>query len=292
MNTTAPPTPTEPNGAASPTPAATIGPFDFRVLRRQLLFDSASRWAAALVLGVCLLAAMVTEQWSTWGAGLLMVAVFVVWLQLGTVSARVWRQLHQLTPLLAQAPAQAETHLAGLLRRMPLHRPVRLLLYHRLAMLRHRQQRFAETAAICRALLTYGLGPAERVRAHLLLMLVEACLTENDPFGAHAGLVQLHQTRLNLIESLQRMALQTRYEIAVGYDKLVLDGIKQKIELAELMPAPQCGIVHAMFALAATRCRQSALADWLQRRGELICGSEKLEELARTSRFLDIPDLG
>jgi len=292
MNTATPPTPTEPNGAASQVPAVTIGPFDIRLLRRQLFVDSASRWAAALVLGVCLLVAMVAEQWSSWGAGLLIVAVFVVWLQLGTVSARVWRQLHQLTPLLAQAPAQAEAYLAGLLRRIPLHRPVRLLLYHRLAMLRHRQQRFAETAAICRALLTYGLGPAERVRAHLLLMLVEACLAENDPFGAHAGLVQLHQTRLNLIESLQRMALQTRYEIAVGYDKLVLDGIQQKIELAELMPAPQCGVVHAMFALAATRCRQSALADWLRLRAELICGAEKLEELAQTSRFLDIPDLG
>ena len=290
MNTTDPQsTPAE--AGEAPAPRVVAPPFDARLLQRQLALDASVRWGAAVLMGLLLLFAMATEHWSAWGAGLLTLGVFVFWLQLGVSSARVWSQLHQLTPLLAHEPEQAEARLAGLLRRMPLHRPVRLMLYHRFAVLRHRQQRFAETGAICRALLAQRLGHAERVRAHLLLLLVESHLAENDPSGAYVGLAELHQMPLSLVESLQRMALQTRYEVAVGYDQLALDGIQHKIELAELMPAPQCGAVHAMFAVAASRSRRDALADWLRRRAELICGAEELEELARTSRFLDISDL-
>jgi len=271
--------------------AATVRPFDARVLRRQLIWDSSARWAAAMLMGLGLLTAMLAEEWSAWAAGGLILAMLLLWMQLGAISVRVWHQLQQLTPLLSPEPAYAEARLAGLMKRGPLHRPVRLLLYHRLATLRYRQQRFAETGAICQVLLTHSLGPAERIRGHLLLMLVETHLTQNDPYGAYYGLVELHRMRLTLVETVQRMALQTRYEIAVGYHGLALEGIERKIELAELMPPPQCGAVHAMFAIAATRCHRTALADWLRQRAELICGAEKLEELTQTSRFLDIPDL-
>lgn len=292
MNTTAGPPPTEPESTGQPRPARScVPPFDPRRLRRQMLLDAAIRWTAGMGLGVCLLAVLALEWSSLWMAGLLMLAAVIIWMRLSAVSAKVWQGLHRLTPLLVSDPDQAEAWLAEHLRRLPLHRPVRLLLYHRLAMLRHRQQRFAEAGAICQQLLSQRLGPAERVRSHLLLLLVEASLAVNNPWGAYLGLVGLHSTRLSLVESLQCMALRTRYELAVGQYGLALADLSSKIERAELMPAPQCGAVHAMFAAAAARSRHDALADWLQRRAELICGPEQLEELARSGGFLDIPEV-
>ena len=283
---------TDPGGATPSARRAQVPPFDVRGLRRELRRDAAVRWMVALALGSCLLAGLVLEQSSLWAAGVLVVLALLAWLWLSAVSAKVWQGLHQVTPLVAAEPERAEDWLARHLRRLPLHRPVRLLLYHRLAMLRHRQQRFAESGAICQHLLAYRLGPAERVRPHLLLLMVESRLAENDACGAYLGLLQLHATPLSLIESLQYLALRTRYQLAVGYNELALAGLKHKLELAELMPAPQCGVLHAMLAVAATRSRHEALADWLQRRAELICGAEWLEEFAQTIGFLDAPEPG
>jgi hypothetical protein len=135
------------------------------------------------------------------------------------------------------------------------------------------------------------MGNAERVRAHLLLLAAESYLITGRLEPAHTALRQLQALRLNLVESLQRMALQTRYEISAGQDDQALHALDSKIEQAELMPAAQCGALHAMFAIAARRARQTPLADWLQRRAELICGRESLEEIAEQSAFLEMVDL-
>jgi hypothetical protein len=298
MNTSDAPTPNEdakPQGSAdhSAPVAVSVPGFDARRLGRQLLRDTLIRWTVALAMGLCLMSGLMMNESSLWSASALIMAGLLLWIWLSSVSAKVWQGLKQITAQLRSDPAQAETRLAQYLRRMPLHRSARLLLYHRMAILRHRQRRFAEVASICHSLLSYQMGPAERVRPHLLLLLVEASLAEKDHVSAYLGLTQLCAAPLNLIESLQCMALRTRYELAVGHYESALVDVGHKVELAEMMPAPQCGVMHAMLAAAAAAApgKQPALADWLWRRAELFCGSERLEELACSGGFLDMPGM-
>lgn len=213
---------------------------------------------------------------SVWSAAAVL-AVLGVWMGISSISARVSRELPAITAAVEADPAAAQAMIDGHLHRRPLLRWVRLMLYHRLAVLRHRQGRFDQSAAICRAVLAQRMGPARQVRPHLLLMLAEARLQFRDPAGAYPALLELYATRLGLSESLQRLALQTRYEVMAGQDDAALHRTTQKIELAELMPAAQCGAMHALLATAATRARRDDLAHWLRARAELLCTPEQLQ---------------
>lgn len=201
------------------------------------------------------------------------------WLFLSMRSASVTRSLPEVSALIDANPDVAEGALADLLARKPLFRWVRLLLYHRLAVLRHRQRRFAEAAAVSQSVLAEPMGVAAQTRPHLLLILAESRLECRDVHGAYWALTQLYWTRLGLVEALQRLALQTRYEVMIGHDTAALRAVANKVEMAELMPAPQCGALHAMLAVAASRTEQTALAGWLWQRVDLLC------EPAQASHF-------
>jgi len=263
----------EPRGQAPP--SAVCPPFAPLRLERQLVIDGAARWVALGIFVFCMLVAGVAED-ATWLV-LLVTLVAGLWVATGMVSARAAQKLPQISAMLAYDRAGAETTLAQTLRRWPMQRSVRLLLYHRLAALRHAQSQYAEAAAICDAVLSKRMGQAQHVRPHLLLILAESRLSGSDLMGTYRALVELHRSRLNLMEVLQLLAVQMRYEIAAGHAKSAVYRIDRKIQLVELMPVPQCGAVHAMLAAAAQRAQQVELAQWLRHRAELLCDPIELE---------------
>ena len=280
MTDPAAPQSTEPSDAA-PEPV-TCRAFDPRVMDRQLQVDALIRGAlvaAVLVVIVGVSMWQAVSESASGLSGLLVVLVIALWMLTSYRSARAWQQLRRLTPLLDQNPVAAESLLAQTIGKWPLHRPVRLMLYHRLAVLRHRQHGYAETAAICQCVLSYRLGSAGRVRPHLLLMLAESHLYCRDLWGAWSALSGLHHCKLSVAESLQRTALQTRYEVEAGYDATAMQQLHQKVAMAELMPAPQCAAVHAMLATAAQRSEQTHVADWLRQRAQLLADPEQLSRL-------------
>jgi hypothetical protein len=270
---TAPPEP------ATSRPAVACPPFAARRFRSELTIDRAIR---LLALAAVILALTLDSFWNTLIPHLstiIMVGVAIGWIALSMVSGRVFHQLPLITGWVERDPGAAESAIALALPRRPLQRSVRLLLYHRLAMLRHRQQRFAESAAICQALAGEKLEPAVNIRVNVLLMLLEAQLECGNLAGAYAALAQLHQLPLGLVEGLQRLALQVRYEVACGYDAQALQGLDQKIAMIEMLPGPPCGALHGLLAIAATRLRHARLAEWLWRRATLICTPEALADV-------------
>ena len=214
-------------------------------------------------------------------AGVLGAVVLVIgWALLNRAGAQVARTLPQLGALADQNPAAGEAALADLLNKRLLPRWVRLMLVHRLALLRHRQQRYGESAAIAQTLLTAErIGPVARHRANLLLLLVEARLELRDPVGAWMGLDALARTPVSLSEGLQRMALRARYEVMAGQDAAALHLVEQKVRLAELMPGPQCGAFHALLATAAHRLGRADDHRRWWARVELLCSPEQIKQL-------------
>ncbi len=269
----------EHNGSAEDAPSPAIPPFSPDRFNRETWIDSAIRWAMAGAV-VVVAAGLIVFNLSNSTVGLAAVMLMAFgWIGVNTISAGVWRALPEVTAMIGYNPAAAEAELAELIKRRPLMRWVRLMLYHRLASIRHRQHRFQESAAICQAVLSKPLGPARAQRGPLLLMLAEAKLQCGDLFGAYTALCDLHREPQTLVESLQRLTLQTRYEVLAGHDHAALAGVRQKLLLAELMPAEHCGAMHAMLTTSAARSGQLELADWLRRRSMLLCSPAQLQHL-------------
>lgn len=249
-----------------------------------LWLDKAILLGMAGVIVVAMIVLALQGQGSSAAAMLAVIVVFAGWIAVGSINARVGRAMPSLTAALEHQPATGEAALVDLMRKRPLSRGVRLMLYHRLALLRHRQERFAESAAICQSILTTpDPGAARQHRAHLLLLLIEARLELHDLPGAYLGLRELSLTKVSLAEALQRLALRTRYELMIGRDDAVLYRMQEKAALSELMPAPQCGAFHALLAHAADRRGQSQISAWLWARVELLCDATQVDRLRQSA---------
>lgn len=269
----------------------TCPPFDPRRFRAMMTLDASARWGGALAIAACIVAAPLFGADSAVATLLALVVIGAIWVMLTGTSANVWRRARSLPMLIEQDVAEAESLLAELIDKKPLQKQVRLGLLHRMAMLRHRQQRYAETDAICRTLLDERLGPQQRIRPHLLLMLVESNLMLGNLPGAYHGLAEMASMKLNLIESLQRLALQTRYELGVGRADAALYRLPHKLAMAELMPAAQAGAMHAMLADAARHNGADSLAQWLGERAQLLAG-EKLDALIEAGAVVNVAQTG
>jgi hypothetical protein len=253
-----------------------VAAFSEPTLRTQLRLDAVLRWGALVSLIVIFVQGSATGSTGNFVMTLLTLLAGGLWVGTSLISANVAQSLGRINDMLDHNPASAEAVIASGLARKPLARSVRLALYHRVAVLRHRQQRFAESAAICRSLLAMDQGRSLESRPHLLLMLVEADLHTGDINGAYQALLELHQIKLRLGERLQLLALQTRYELTIGQDAAAVANLQQKVAMAEMMPAPQCGMLHAMLSSAAARLGQHDRSTWLGRRAQLLCTAEQL----------------
>lgn len=268
-----------PGPSAPSTDRRTCPPFDARRFEREFELDAFWRWGAIglllLLMVVFQMGLPMSDMW------LMMLPVMAVWVAISMPSAKVVPLLPQINSWLDNDPVAAETAIATALARRPLHRHLRVQLYHHLALLRHYQMRLDESSAIAHALLTRRMGPAERYRPQLLLLIVEAKLLQYDLAGAYPALVELSKLKLSLIESLQHLSLRTRYEVAAGYDGPALVGLPGKIEMSQMMPANQCGTMHLLLAIAAKRQGDEPLHNWLCRRAELLCEPAQYEAFGR-----------
>lgn len=284
------------------TPPVTCPPFDPARFHQRMTMDT---WLIVAPLLAAFFVLIVMELWrdmgQTVGAGGWLVVLCLIGLWLWTVvrSRQVMLRVPQITMLIDTAPSSAEDMLAAVLSRRVMERPLRWSLYHRLAMLRHRQGRMHEVVAIGNALLRHRIGGKSAriladqhwriritrgaaggsVRNHLLLIMTEAHLMVRDLHGMHRTLCELHRGKLSLVERLQLLALQTRYELASGYVDNVLVGSDEKVHLAEMMPASQAGAMHMMLALAAQRAGQTEFASWLRQRARLLVTDQQLKAL-------------
>lgn len=257
-------------------------PFDPAAFDAQLAVDNAIR---SLMIVGGLIAAAIAFLLPGLGIVSSLVAPVVLmglWFWYTASTARVGRTLPMINALITADPKQAQALIDQSLNYRPVMRWARLLTYHRLASLRHQQRRFNESSAICLCLLNQPLkGPAAQSRPHLLLMLAEAQLEAGNLPGAYHALAHLQQTRLGLAESLQRLALQTRYELSIGAYDSALHRSRAKVELSELMPPVHCATMHAMLATAAHQAGQPRLAGWLWERTRLLAEPALLTQLQR-----------
>ena len=206
---------------------------------------------------------------------LLGIGSFWFWLNLN--SARSSRMAAQSPSLIASGQfEEAERNIEQSVLTFSLIRVVKLQTLHHLAMLRHAQRRWKESAMLAQALLGQRLGALQPLSKSTRLLLADSLLEMNDLRGTYNTLASLCQEQLSLAETLNLLAIQMDYSArAGGWDSMLLK-IMDKVQLAELMPARISGRTQAFLALAAKKMKRGDLASWLSGRAELLADRETL----------------
>lgn len=201
----------------------------------------------------------------------------LAWIVLSYRSAMGSRRAVDSQSLIAAGRYEAaEEQIEQVLGTFSLFRTSKLLGIHQLAVLRHAQQRWADAAVLCRALLGRRLGPIKGVNKQCRLMLADAMLELGDSNGAHDALAGLYQQRLTLAEAINLVAVQADFHGRSGNWAELAAGIENKVQLAELMPSSLAARTQALLALAAKKTGRDDWASWLTRRAELLTDVQEL----------------
>jgi uncharacterized membrane protein YdbT with pleckstrin-like domain len=124
--------------------------------RRDMLIGLVARIALAVAAATVLLAPMFS---STVDTTMAFVIVLVLWLVISYQGMRSTRLAASSPSLIASGNyEEAERNIEGALRSFTFIRAAKIVALHHLAMLRHAQRRWQETAALCRAVLNQKLG--------------------------------------------------------------------------------------------------------------------------------------
>ena len=169
---------------------------------------------------------------------------------------------------------EAEKRIDRALRGFSLFRHVKVLGLHHLALLRHAQKNWQESALLCRALL--GQGGAAGIGKPARLMLADSLLEMGDVRGAGDAIGDLFRQRLSLAEVLKLLVVQLDHQSRLGAWAEMTGGLTAKVQLAELMPAASSARAQALLALAAKRTGRADWSDWLRRRAELLADVQRL----------------
>ncbi|HWE04296.1 MAG TPA: hypothetical protein VG326_17960 [Tepidisphaeraceae bacterium] len=197
--------------------------------------------------------------------------IIVLWIALSVTSARSSLIARNSPALIASGQFdEAERQIESAMRAFTLFGPAKLKALHQLAILRHAQRRWPESAAICRALLGHRLGRSASLTKPVSLILTEALLELNDLPSAYGAIMPLYGEQLSLDEALRLLSLQLDYEAKIGAWPKMFDGAVAKVQLAELMPSPQAARAQSLLALAALKCGRGDWSLWLRGRAELL----------------------
>jgi len=183
---------------------------------------------------------------------------------------------------------RAESHIDAALRSFSLFRNAKILSLHHLAVLRHAQRRWRESALLCQAVLGQKLGNMQGLARNSLLLLADSMLQLGDLRGAFGALAGVYRYRLSLGEALVLQLLQLDYSWRIGAWEPMLQAIGHKVQMCELMPRLNAARSQALLAAAAFKTNRIELARWLRRRAELLAdpqeaaaGQSGLEEIFR-----------
>ncbi len=200
-----------------------------------------------------------------------------IWLMLSFKSAQGSRLVADSPTLISLGRFdEAEASLDRALGSFSMFRTVKLLSLHHLAVLRYKQRRWDEAAKLCRALLAQRLGGLANLVKPSQLMLADALLQMGDVRGSYAAIASLYQHHLSLGEAMQLMVLQLDYETRIAAWPSAAAGLRQKVDMCELLPAKESARAQAMMALAAKKTDQAAWADWLAARVRLLADTNEL----------------
>ena len=234
---------------------------------------------AALLTGAAVAMGLNLIQAVKFDGTLMLLGVGVLWVLLSYRSVRGTRLAAESPSLIAAGDLEAaEEQVERALQSFSLFGSSKLLSLHHLALLRHAQRRWGDSAMLCRTLLGQRLGSMRSIAKPSRLLLTDALLELGDLKGAYVTIADLYREQLSLSESMNLLLVQLDYESRIGAWQAMLPqgAAYRRLQLAEMMPAKNAARAQALMALAATRLGRMEWAGWLRRRAELLADPKDL----------------
>jgi hypothetical protein len=251
--------------------------------RRDLTIAALVRMSLVAAAMACVLAEPVFGLRQPWMYVLLVIGG--VWVFLSYRSMQGSRMAADSPSLIAAGEFErAESHIDAALRSFSLFRNAKILSLHHLAVLRHAQRRWRESALLCQAVSSQKLGNMPGLARNSLLLLADSMLQLGDLRGAFGAMAGLYRHRLGLGEALVLQLLQLDYSWRIGAWESMLQAVGAKVQMCELMPRLNAARSQALLAAAAFKTNRAELARWLRRRAEpqeIAAGQSGLEEMFR-----------
>lgn len=243
--------------------------------RRGLTLGSAAK---GLLLAAAIAALVLRPVLPAEVDGTVVLAVVgVVWIILSYRSIKGSRMAADSPSLIASGQfEQAEAKIDEALRSFSLFRTTKFASLHHLAVLRHAQRRWGDTAALCRALLRQRLGAMKSLSKPTHLMLADALLELGDVQSATREIAALGQYRLSLNEATTLLVIQLDCQTRLGAWGEMMSGVEAKVQLAELLPSAGAARAQAFMALAAKKTGRLDWMRWLADRAAILEDKEKL----------------
>ena len=208
---------------------------------------------------------------------IVLLGIGALWFWLSLNGARTSRAAAESPSLIAAGQfEEAERNIEQTVRTFSLIRGVKLQALHHLALLRHAQRRWQESAVLAQALLGQRLGTLQPISKPTRLLLADSLLEMNDVRGAYEALTALSQERLSLQETLNLLLIQLDYSARVGAWSWMTHDVMKKVELAELLSSASSARAQAFLALGAKKNGRTDLSDWLRSRVELLTDVKRL----------------
>jgi hypothetical protein len=208
---------------------------------------------------------------------LVILLVAAIWVVAGMKGAQGTRAAVEWPTLIATGRYdEAEKQIEQALGSFATFSSVKLLGLHHLALLRHAQRRFGDSAQLCRAVLGQRLTRFASMRKQSRLVLADSLLELGDLAGAADAINALFDQRLTLPEALNLLRIQLDYLARTGHWDQVLSNVQKKVQMAELMPATAGTRTEAILALAARKTGRRDWEEFLRRRVELTADVNEL----------------
>jgi len=206
-----------------------------------------------------------------------LLGIGTLWLWLSVTSARGSRAAAESPQLIAAGEFEAaERNIENTVRTFSLFRAVKLQALHHLAILRHAQRQWQDSARLSRELLGQRLGPLQPLSKSTRLLLADSLLEMNDVRGTYETISTLYREPLSLSEQLNLLLIQLDYSARIAAWTPMMENFMAKAQLAELLPASASARAQAFIALAAKRAGRGDVADWLTARAGLLADVQKL----------------
>ena len=236
--------------------------------RRDLLLGMVVR---ALLLAGALVAIGVAPFSSRLDGGMLLLIVGGIWLALSYQSMKGSLLAARSPSLIAMGDFdEAERQIEEALRSFSIFRAAKLMSLHHLAMLRHAQRRWQESAMLAKAVLRQRLGALRGLSRSMRLILADSLLEMDDTHGAYQAISGLYNERLALGEAMNLQLVQLDYLWRIRAWQEMFHNVAAKVQLAELMPTGGAARSQALMALAARKVGREDWTAWLMERAQLL----------------------
>src|SRR5947209_6281076 len=246
--------------------------------RRDVTLGTLLRGVLLFAAGACVALSAIPGSKAIDGTIVLM-GIGFLWLVLSYQSVKGQRLAAQSPSLIASGEFDAaEQQIERALRSFSLFRSAKVISLHHLAVLRHAQKRWQDSAALSRTLLGQRLGTLKGLSRPSRLLPADALLELGDVSGAYQALAALYDQRLSLGEAMNLLLIQLDYESRIGaWEAMLPPGATYKrVQMTELMPSSSAARAQALLALAARKTGRTDWFHWLRRRAELLMDREEL----------------